>query len=358
MTYIMSLASGLRADHDVTVMAPATSRLYEQANALTGVRVIAQRFTSRLMVLPGEVFKLRRFLKREGFDVVHVNGAADHRHMLLATRGMKRMPAIVWTKHNTKPATSFGNRLRASMATDASIAVCNYVADILRASAYASAPVTTVHLGVDTDAFRPATGDERKEARKSLFGDASEPLIVLGSVGGTDDDKGWFDLVVAVSRLDRDLRDRVRIIVAGAPPSPERLALVRETGISEQVLFPGLVTDVRPYLYACDVGFVLSYHEAGSYASLETMAMGLPTLVSDVGGLPENVSHGETGWIVEAASIDQIQDCVVQILRARFDLQKMSTAARERVVTMFSASRQLEKTLQVYREAITHHEPH
>lgn len=352
VTYIMSLATGLRNDHDVTVMAPPTSRLYGQAVTLPGIKVVAQRFTSRLTALPAEVVRLRRFLKQERYDVVHVNGAADHRHMMLATWGLQPAPLIVWTKHNTNPVNSFGNRLRARIGTDACIAVCEYVARILRDSAYARTPITTIHLGVDTDAFQPPTQAERDRARQDLFGANHEQLIVFGSVGGTDDEKGWFDLVEAVSRLEHDLRDRVRIIVAGSPPSAERMTRVQETGISQQVLFPGLVADVRPYLFSCDVGYVLSYQEAGSYASLETMAMGLPTMVSDVGGLPENVSGDQTGWIVQAANLEQIQDRVIEILNGEYDLQKMSAKARDRVKTLFSAPRQSEQTLKVYCGAI------
>lgn len=352
VTYIMSLAAGLRQSHDVTIAAPPTSRLYEQASALQGVRVLPQLFTSRLAGVISEVPPLRRFLARERFDIVHVNGSADHRHVMLATLGMSSRPRIIWTKHNTNKVGSFGNAIRARLGTDASIAVCEYVARILRTSPYARHPISTIHLGVDTEAFRPVSDHERIAARQRFFGEQPESMLVFGSVGGTDEEKGWMDLVVATSRLEPALRKRVRIIVAGSPPSDKQSRELEQTGVSDQVLFPGLIADVRPYLAACDVGFVLSYQEAGSYASLETMAMGLPTMVSDVGGLPENVQDGATGWIVPVRDIGKIQACMTEILRGKHNLPGMRQAARERIQQGFSSARQLERTLAVYHSSI------
>src|SRR5690606_37371460 len=110
--------------------------------------------------------------------------------------------------------------------------------------------------------------------------------------------KGWLELVKAGAQLTPPERSRLRIIVAGDPPSSALLEQVQQLGMQDQVLFPGLVANVRDILGACDASFVLSHREAASYASCEAMAMGLPVLVSRVGGLPENVRDGKDGWVV------------------------------------------------------------
>ena len=92
-------------------------------------------------------------------------------------------------------------------------------------------------------------------------------------------------------------------MVAGDPPSEAKLARVRELGMIDQVRFPGLLDDVRASLASCHAGFVLSYREALSFACREIMGLGLPALVSDAGGLPENVTDGVDGWIVPVRDV-------------------------------------------------------
>src|SRR5699024_8990136 len=155
-----------------------------------------------------------------------------------------------------------------------------------------------------------------------------QELIVLGSTGGTDFDKGWLDLVAAVGQLPLAQKRRFRIVVAGALPNQEKRKQVAAAGMLDQVVFPGLLDDVRSLFHAFDMGFVLSYREALSYACRETLAMGLPVLVSDVGGLPENLRHGVEGWVVPARQPHKILPYLRQIVDNPAQLASMGVAAR------------------------------
>ncbi|MYN13847.1 glycosyltransferase [Pusillimonas sp. TS35] len=353
VTYIKTLLEGLSAHHDMAVATPATSRLYAQASEVPGVKVHAQMFTTRASSTLREVFALRRLIQRERFDVIHVNGPGDHRHAMLATLGMRRRPAIVWTKHNTREVGSFGNRVRAGFGTDACIAVSDYVADMLQRSPYVRKPVFTVRHGIDMQRFPSISSAERAAARAQLLGGDDEGLLVLGSVAGTDTEKGWIDLVRAVAGLEPALRTRVRIIVAGDPPCAQRRAAVMAEGMSAQVVFPGLLRDIRPVLAASDAGFVLSYAESSSYACLEMMACGLPLLVSGVGGLPENVRHGQEGWVVPVGDTAAIAQVVCELEQGSERVARMGTCARDRVAQAFGALRACEETSQIYHSAQT-----
>lgn len=352
VTYILSLIQGLRSEYDITVAVPPTGRLYRRASEIEGVRVLPGLYTSRLPTMWREVRALRAFLERERFDVVHVNGGADHRHVMLATLGMKHRPGIVWTKHNTNPVNSVGHRLRARLGTHASIAVCEYVADILQTSAYRHRPIQVVRNGIDVQALSPVSPAEKTACRDALFGPLPADTLVLGSIGGTDYNKGWHLLVQAAGRLPESLRARLRIVVAGDPPSAELLKLVDACGMAPYVLFPGLVSDVRTILGACDAGFVLSYREAASYASCETMAMGIPALVSDAGGLPENVRQGIDGWVVPVADVDMLESVLLQMLEQPDLLRQMGEKARARVASAFSVTQFINDTKQVYHQAL------
>lgn len=353
VTYILSLIEGLRHEYDITVAAPPTGRLHQRVSRMEGVRALPGLYTSRPLTLLREVRALRAFLRAERFDVVHVNGGADHRHVMLATLGMGMRPGIVWTKHNTNPVASIGHRLRARLGTHASIAVCEYVAQILQASDYRRRPIQVVRNGIDIETLSPVCATRKAAYRDALFGPLPDGTLVLGSIGGTDHNKGWHLLVQAAGQLPEPLRARLRFVVAGDPPSAELQALVEQSGIASQVRFPGLVADVRPVLGACDAGFVLSYREAASYASCETMAMGLPALVSDAGGLPENVRQGVDGWVVPAGDVDAIEAVLRDMLARPEMLEQMGAMARSRVAAAFSIPQFIHDTKGVYGTAVT-----
>jgi len=352
VTYILGLARELSRDIHVSLAVSPTSRLHRYASQEPELTVFDQRYSSRIFRMLPEIRQLRRTLVAGDYDVVHVNGSADHRHVMLACRGLRKPPRIVWTKHNDHPVTSFGNWLRARLATDHVIAVSAYVKGMLDQSPYASLPQTVIRHGIDTARFVPVSQDEREQLRTRMFGPDHAGLIVFGSTGGTDYDKGWLDLLAAVAQLPVEDRERVRVVVAGAPLDQERRDRVEQLDATDIAVFPGLVDDVRPVLAACDVGFVLSYREALSYACREAMAMGLPALVSSAGGLPENVTDGLDGWIVPPRAPDAILPILQSILQHPDRVREMGAAARRKSETEFAMAPFVEQTYRVY-QAVT-----
>ncbi|TAM90482.1 MAG: glycosyltransferase [Candidimonas sp.] len=353
VTYIVNLLRALGSSQELSVATPGSSRLYRYARQVAGVRVIDMAYSSRLQRMAPEVGRLHRLLAAGRYDVVHVNASADHRHVMLACLGLRPRPRIVWTKHNDHPVNSLGHWLRARLATDGVIAVSRYVADMLADSPYRRVPVRIIRHGVDTDYFAPLDPAERLAWRQRLFGHDATDLFALGSSGGTDEDKGWLDLVAAVARLPDRLRGRVRVVVAGDAPNASQVRRVREFGLGAQVVFPGLVDDVRPILGACDAGFVLSYREALSYGCRETLSLGLPTLVSDAGGLPENIERGVDGWVVAARDVAGIAKVLARAMEDAGGVARMALHARDKSVAEFNLEHFARRTLDVYREALS-----
>lgn len=351
VTYVLSLLREMSNRCEFTLAAPPTGRLYQEASRIPNVRVLPGLYTSRIFTALPEIWRLRQFLKTNRFDIAHCNGGADHRHLMAASLGLREAPAIVWTKHNTNEVGSFGHSLRARFGTQSAIAVCEFVKRQLQQSGYARAPITVVRNGIDVSYLQPPSRAQRAQARQQFFGDLPDNTLVFGSIGGTDLNKGWLLLVEAVSRLSPEQRSRIRILVAGDPPNEAMKARVRELSMEQSVTFPGLVSDVRQVLAACDVGFVLSYREAASYASCETMAAGLPTLVSAAGGLPENVRDGVDGWVVPVGDVEALHAYLQQLLNDKFCLRTLGGNARRRVEEEFSLSKFAADTEKVYRHA-------
>ncbi len=347
--YILNLIRSFKGEHEVVLATPGTSRLFALAEQIPGVRCVDVAYSTRLWPMLAETRQLRRLLREGGFDIVHVNGSADHRQVMLARLGLDNPPRIVWTKHNTKPVSSFGNLIRAGCGTEGTIGVCDFVSRQLQASPYGRLPVHTIRLGVDTNHFLPPTPQAVDEARRALLGALPQDVLVLGSVGGTDLAKGWIFLVRAAARLPQAQRLRVRLLIAGDPPPPALRREVEDLGMGDVVVFPGQVDDPRRVLAACHMSFVLSLHEAGSYAVCESLAMGLPTLVSNAGGLRELVRHGVDGWVLPAGDVDAVHAWLLERLAASA-LPEMRESARSRALARFTMPMSAGQTMALYRE--------
>ncbi len=354
-TYVMTLARALAARHEVQVAAPPASRLYREASAETGLRVWAQPFPNGLNKLVARRRARRQLagiLRENDFDLVHVNGSADHRLVMAAMRGWRRRPCIVLTKHNSKPMTGLGHWWRARRGTDMVIAVCDFTHRALAASAYRRCRLTTVHNGVDVGHFTPWPSAEAGAQRQRWLDD--QTALLLGSSAGTAGYKGWMDLVEALALLPPGQRAQVHLLIAGRVPDLAIQQRIAALGLSAQVHFPGLLDDVRPALAAVDAGFVLSWDvETISFACREMMAMGKPVLVSEYAGLPENIRPGVDGWLVPPRDRQAMADCLQRLLERRADLPRMGVAARAHAQSDFGLDRFVQRTEAAYLGLLT-----
>lgn len=347
-TYLVALARGLAAHHDVHLAVPESSRLYREASAIDGVRVHAQPYPNGL----GKLFaalrakqRLRELLRRQAFDIVHVNGSADHRLVLAALRGLPRRPKLVLTKHNSKPMQGLTHRLRAAK-TDLVIGVSDATLRELQASPYARCALRSIRNGVDTAHYAPWPAERCVEAKRAWCPDDA---LLLGSNAGTAPHKGWMDLVEALATLPEPQRGRIHVLLCGKPPADEQTTRIAALGLASQVHFAGLLSDVRPAVAAIDAGFVLSYAvETISFACREMMAMAKPVLVSDYAGLPENIDDGVDGWIVPVRDRDAIARALVGLLDARERLPAMGAAARAKAEREFGLRTFVEATEAAY----------
>ncbi|MBB1625356.1 glycosyltransferase [Achromobacter sp. UMC71] len=354
-TYVMSLARRLSDHAAVVVAAPAGSRLLDEAARLPGVRTVALSFKGPPVQQWLALRQLRALLREEAFDVIHVNGSADHRLCMLAMAGMgARRPFIVYTQHNGRPSRSLGTRLRARLATDRVICVSGDTYERMGRSAFRREDLRMVRNGVDTQHYRPVLAQGAAQAREQLLPPALRSRLVIGSHAGTAAYKNWLDMVRAVASLPEGLRRQVAILIAGKPPQDDALRQVEALGMTDAVVFTGLLQDVRPLLAAIDVGFVLSSRlETISFACREMMAAGKPVIVSDTGGLAENVTEGVDGWIVPALAADRVARTVAEILQDRTVLRQAAAAARRKAVRDFSLDAFVDETERVYAESPT-----
>jgi glycosyltransferase involved in cell wall biosynthesis len=192
-----------------------------------------------------------------------------------------------------------------------------------------------IYNGIDLGPYRkPST--IRKDVRASLKIDQGALVFIM--VANLIPYKGHQDLLIALSMASPQLPAGWRALVVGRDDGigtklREQAAKLR---IAENVLFLDSRSDVPDLLCSADIGVLSSHEEGFSNAILESMAAGLPMIATDVGGNPEAIIDGETGFIVPSHDPKRMCEAIVRLSADAGVRAKMGTVAADRVEKNFS----------------------
>jgi glycosyltransferase involved in cell wall biosynthesis len=150
---------------------------------------------------------------------------------------------------------------------------------------------------------------------------------------------------VAAMRRILDCLPAARLAVVGDLRDVDYLRQVRSDaerlGVASQILWLGHRDDVRELMPALDVYLQPSLAEPLGLAILEAMAVELPVVASDVGGIPEVVVRGETGILVPPADSAALAGAVIALMQDPAARRAMGLAGRQRVLREFSPENQV-----------------
>jgi glycosyltransferase involved in cell wall biosynthesis len=174
------------------------------------------------------------------------------------------------------------------------------------------------------------------------------PNLVL-FLGRLKPGKGVFDLVDAVSELRAAVPD-VRLVCAGDGDRGAVARYAERLGIADAVKFTGWVgsSGKRALLESAAVFALPSYEEALPMSLLEAMGAGLPVIASPVGGIPEVVVDGVSGFLCAPGDRASLQRALRKLLLDRSLAARIGAAARESVRLRFAPERALPRLEQVY----------
>jgi glycosyltransferase involved in cell wall biosynthesis len=208
--------------------------------------------------------------------------------------------------------------------------------------------VMTIHNGIDPNHFR--RGQSQRAARGKL-GLPAEATI-LGGLGRLDPAKGFTWLIEALAIL-RSEHPQALVAIAGAGPLREELAAqAAAAGVADRVAFLGFQSDVNLVLDACDVFVLSSLSEALPFALLEAMAHELPAVGTTVGGVPEVIIPGETGFLAPPRDGAALATAIRPLLESTGLRAKLGRAGRERVVKHFHEADMVRRTIDLYHHML------
>ena len=190
---------------------------------------------------------------------------------------------------------------------------------------------------VDTDLFKRI---DSTSIRKSIAPNGEKILIHTSNFRPV---KRVMDVIKIFHAVVKKVPSKL-ILVGDGPDRSSCENLSRELHVNDHVKFLGKQAELVDLLSAADLFLIPSQSESFGLSALEAMACEVPVISSSVGGLPELVVHGETGYIAEIGDIDRMAKYAVELLSndARRDI--FAKAGRRRAIENFA----IEKIVTLY----------
>jgi glycosyltransferase involved in cell wall biosynthesis len=324
---LLSLARGLkRRGHSQVIVCPEGSPLARRAAA------------EELQVRPLEtVGKLRSQLREEHFDIVHAHDAKAQTISIRASLGLA-VRRVASRQVAFTPRHPLIHRWKYSRTCHAVIANSQSVRQVLIAAGVPDSHIEVILPGIEMPGELPAP--EARAKARSQWGYSSDEFVI-GHAGAFTREKGQ-DVALAAAMLLAPRLPRARMLLAGDGPERSKYRMQWPAAIAQ---FPGFIEDLAEFYAALDLYIMPSRSEAWGLTALGAMAIGVPVIASNVGGLPELVA--QTGWLVPPESPEALAEAIVDAASDPARLCEFGRSARERA-SQFSIERTVEQTEQLY----------
>ncbi len=200
--------------------------------------------------------------------------------------------------------------------------------------------LAVIRNAIDSAPFESDEGGERELAR-SFF--PHPPNKIVGTAGRLSPEKGPDVFVEAAALVLRDRADTGFLLCGEGPMRPALERRVAELGLQGRLVLAGFRTDLERLMPGWDLAVLSSHTEGLPVFVLEAQAAGLPVVATAVGGTPEVVEDGATGYLVPPASPAALAARIGELLDDEGLRRRMGARGKQRVREEFTFAAQAEQ---------------
>ncbi|MFJ8245277.1 N-acetyl-alpha-D-glucosaminyl L-malate synthase BshA [Peribacillus asahii] len=297
--------------------------------------------------------KMAEVIQRENLDILHVHYAIPHAVCaILAKQMVKTDVKIVTTLHGTDITVlgedpSLTNLIKYGIEqSDVVTAVSSSLVEQTKELIAPDKEIRTVYNFIDERDYHKV---DSSYLRTEYGIEEHEKVIIHVSNFRTV--KRVTD-VVRTFQLTAEQVPAKLLLVGDGPEVTVVLKLVRDLGIEERVLFLGKQDNLAELYSISDLILLLSEKESFGLVLLEAMACGVPGIGTNIGGIPEVIVDGETGFLCEVGDVETAAAHAVKLLRDNHLHQHFSNAAFRRVHETFGSAFITAQYEAIYRQLL------
>jgi N-acetyl-alpha-D-glucosaminyl L-malate synthase BshA len=280
-------------------------------------------------------------------DILHVHYAIPHsvsallaRQMLAAqNNGKSRRLPFVTTLHGTDITIVGADRSYLPVTryaieqSDGVTAISEYLKQRTLQEFDIRNPIEVIYNFVNCDVYRR---DPKAAERRAEYADKDERILV--HVSNFRPVKRLCDVIEIFDRVQKKVPSRL-LLMGDGPERSRAEWLVNQKGLRKKVEFMGKVDRVYEKLSVADLMLAPSEMESFGLAALEGMACEVPAIATSVGGVPEVIEHGRSGFLAAVGDVEAMAKGAIDILSDENRLREMGKAARWEAQTRFCSSK-------------------
>lgn len=291
-------------------------------------------------------------------DILHVHYAIPHsvsallaRQMLAAQDKPRKLP-FVTTLHGTDITIVGADRsylpvTRYSIEqSDGVTAISNWLKQVTLTEFDIRHHIEVVYNFVNCDTYRR---DPMALEKRGEYAGSDERILV--HISNFRPVKRICDVIEIFDRVHKVMPSRL-LLMGDGPDRSQAEWLVGQKGLRKHVEFLGKVDRVVEKLSIADLMLMPSQMESFGLAALEGMACEVPAIATAVGGVPEVIEHGRTGFLAAVGDIDTMARCAIDILSDEKRLREMGMLARWEAQSRYCASKIIPEYEEFYRRVL------
>ena len=299
-----------------------------------------------------QILRLARFLRRGRFDVVHAHDLWSNLFAIPAA-WLARVPVIISSRRDLAHLAWYTPRRRKFLRRMQSLSSAVLVnsgqisEQLVKEDGFRPEFIRVVHNGIDFDRFSRLVPE-----RGRVFPGLDNSRLIVSTGNMHSDVKGHSTLIEAARNVCGKFPQVKFVLIGDGKKRAEFEAKVSALGLQSNFLFLGSRQNVPEILACCDIAVLPSQAEGFSNALLEYMAMGLPTVATDVGGNPEVIENGVNGLLVKPNHPAALADAISSLLENPHFASQLGPAGKERVRRHFNFAQLTSNVDALYTELL------
>lgn len=360
--YVFDIATHLPKDQFDVVVSLGGNGLLRTRLAESGIRIIPLYGLERDVSVTKDFksfFNILKILKNERPDIIHVNSTKISGLAALAGRlvGIKN---IIFTIHGwafNEPRGFISKTIIKSLylvmlwLSHNVIAVSNKIVAQVQSWPFRKETLKVVHNGINKPTFltKDIAREKLGEILHTVF---SQDTLLCGGIGELHPIKGQTYAIQAIEKILKERPEiKISYIIIGSGEIKEKLVEeIKTRGLEGKVFLTGYLQDASAYLKALDYYIFPSLSEGLPYAIVEAGFAEIPVIASNVGGIPEVITHGTEGTLTPSMDPEAIYEALCTYIDNPAQAKSHATTLHDKVAKEFSLEHMIKETVRVYEK--------
>lgn len=294
---------------------------------------------------------IMQYANKHQVDIIHMHTSHAHTVGVLAHLAGAKARLILSRRVEFAIGQNLFSRFKYNyQGIERILCVSEKVRTLMADSIKDASKCTVVYDGISLERFKQYDKTNSNFLKRSFSIDPQYKLI--GTVAAIDNDKDYYTFLDA-AKIIKEAHVKAKFIIVGTGPLKNEIEqYAAAIGLSQDVVFTGFINNVNEVLPEFDLFLFTSLKEGLGSTILDAFACRVPVISTNVGGIPEMILHGESGFLVPIKQPELIAKYALELLQKPELISKFTQNAAQKVL-QFTKEKTAERTLAVYKEVLS-----